>query len=98
MTTIYARAQDQALADAGFLFISIQGINSSTGRLKSTTPIQYRVLPGTPSLVVSAPTPHVYEQLASKTAVPLWYKSKMQGDFCGFFCYFCEFFGVLRIS
>ena len=76
-STVYAEVLDsngeclvphEVLADAGFLFISIQGINSSTSQLKSTTYIQYRVLPGTPSLVVSAPSPSVYEQLASNNA------------------------------
>ncbi len=76
-STVYAEVLDskgecilphEVLADAGFLFISIQGINSNTSQLKSTTYIQYRVLPGTPSLVVSAPSPSVYEQLASRNA------------------------------
>ncbi len=58
----------EVLAEAGFLFITIQGINSSTGQLKSTTPIQYKILPGTPSLVVSDPSPSVYEQLASRNS------------------------------
>lgn len=77
-TTVYAEVLDsngecilphEVLADAGFLFISIQGINSDTSQLKSTSYIQYRVLPGTPSLVVSAPSPSVYEQLATKNKV-----------------------------
>lgn len=76
--TVYAAMLDsngectiphEVLADQGYLFITIQGINSSTGQLKSTTPISYKILPGTPSLVVSAPSPGVYEQLATKTKV-----------------------------
>ena len=76
-TTVYAEVLDskgecllphEVLADTGLLFISIQGINSNTSQLKSTTYIQYRVLPGTPSLVVSAPSPSVYEQLATRNA------------------------------
>lgn len=59
----------EVLADAGRLFITIQGINSSTGQLKSTTPISYKILPGTPSLVVSDPSPSVYEQLATRNSV-----------------------------
>ena len=59
----------EVLADVGHLFITIQGINSSTGALKSTTPISYKVLPGTPSLVVSDPSPSVYEQLATRNSV-----------------------------
>lgn len=59
----------EVLADAGYLFITIQGINSSTGQLKSTTPISYKILPGTPSLVVSDPSPSIYDRLltAAKT-------------------------------
>ncbi len=53
----------EVLAEAGRLFITIQGINSSTGQLKSTTPISYKILPGTPSLVVSDPSPSVYQKL-----------------------------------
>lgn len=56
----------EVLAEAGRLFITIQGINSSNGQIKSTTPISYRILPGTPSLVVSDPSPSVYEQLVMK--------------------------------
>ena len=76
-TTVYAEILDsngecilphEVLVDAGFLFISIQGINANTSQLKSTTYVQYRVLPGTPSLVVSSPSPSVYEQLASRNA------------------------------
>lgn len=58
----------EVLADAGYLFITIQGVNSSNGRLKSTTPIQYKILPGTPSLVVSPPSPGVYQQLLTEAA------------------------------
>jgi len=59
----------EVLAEAGYLFITLQGINSSTGKVKSTTPIKYKILPGTPSLVVSDPSPSVYEQLATKNKV-----------------------------
>ena len=59
----------EVLAEQGRLFITIQGINSSAGALKSTTHISYKILPGTPSLVVSDPTPSVYEQLATRNSV-----------------------------
>lgn len=59
----------EVLADVGRLFITVQGINSSTEQLKSTTHISYKVLPGTPSLVVSDPSPSVYEQLATMNKV-----------------------------
>lgn len=55
----------EVLADDGYLFITVQGINSSTGAIKPTTPIRYKVLPGTPSLIVSDPSPSVYQQLLS---------------------------------
>lgn len=59
----------EVLADRGTLFIFVRGIQSATGAVKSTTPISYKVMPGTPSLVVSDPSPSVYEQLAAKSAV-----------------------------
>lgn len=59
----------EVLTDQGRLFITIQGINSSIGALKSTTPISYKILPGTPSLVVSDPSPSVYEQLVTRNKV-----------------------------
>ena len=59
----------EVLADEGYLYITIQGVKSSTGELKSTTPIMYKILPGTPSLVVSPPSPGVYEQLLTKDKV-----------------------------
>lgn len=59
----------EVLADDGRLFIFIKGVNASTGQEKSTTPISYRILPGTPSMVVSDPTPDVYQQLLSAHAV-----------------------------
>ena len=53
----------EVLADEGRLFIYVKGINSSTGAEKPTTPISYKILPGTPSLVVSDPSPSVYQKL-----------------------------------
>ena len=53
----------EVLADEGRLFIYVKGINSSTGAEKPTTPIAYKILPGTPSLVVSDPSPSVYQKL-----------------------------------
>lgn len=56
----------EVLSEAGYLFITIQGANSASAAIKSTTPIKYKVLPGTPSLVVSDPSPNLYQQLASR--------------------------------
>lgn len=58
----------EVLADDGYLFITVQGINSSTGAIKPTTSIRYKVLPGTPSLIVSDPSGSVYSQFASRDA------------------------------
>lgn len=57
----------EVLADAGYLFITIQGLKTGGSEIKSTTPIRYKILPGTPSLVVSDPTPSVYQQLVNST-------------------------------
>lgn len=59
----------EVLADAGYLYITIQGANSASAAFKTTTPINYKVLPGTPSLVVSAPPSSVYQQLVNDSAV-----------------------------
>lgn len=56
---------DEVLADDGYLFITIQGVNSSTGAIKPTTSIKYKVLPGTPSLLISDPADSVYQRLMS---------------------------------
>ena len=58
----------EVLSDAGYLFITIQGANSASAAIKSTTPIKYKVLPGTPSMIVSDPSPSVYEQLSTEEA------------------------------
>lgn len=58
----------EVLADQGRLFIAIQGVKSSTGEVKTTTYISYKILPGTPSVVVSDPSPSVYEQLISRNS------------------------------
>ncbi len=51
----------EVLADAGYLFIFIRGVKGNS--IKSTTAIRYKILPGTPSLVVSDPTNDVYREL-----------------------------------
>lgn len=55
----------EVLADDGYLFITIEGLNPSTGARKPTTPIKYKVLPGTPSLLISDPSESVYQRLMS---------------------------------
>lgn len=53
----------EVLADECRLFISLQGVNSSTGAIKATLPVKYKVDPGAPPLVISDPTPDVYQEL-----------------------------------
>lgn len=53
----------EVLADECRLFISVQGVNTSTGAIKATLPVKYKVDPGAPPLVVSDPTPDVYQEL-----------------------------------
>lgn len=53
----------EVLADECRLFISVQGVNSSTGAIKATLPVKYKVDPGAPPLVISDPTPDVYQEL-----------------------------------
>lgn len=45
------------------LFIYIRGVKSTGGEEKTTTPIKYKIFPGTPSLVVSDPSADVYQEL-----------------------------------
>lgn len=59
----------EVLTYEGHLFISIIGVNSSTDLIKSTMPIMYKVLPGTPAMIVSTPTADVYHQLLTHLAI-----------------------------
>lgn len=53
----------EVLADDCRLFISVQGVNVTTGAVKATLPVKYKVDTGAPPLVVSDPTPDVYQEL-----------------------------------
>ena len=55
----------EVLAQAGRLFIYVKGVSATTAKVKSSTPLFLKVLPGTPSLVVSDPAASVYAQLLS---------------------------------
>lgn len=55
----------EVLAEAGYLFITVHGVKTSTGALKPSTPIKYKVLPGTPPLLISDPSGSVYQRLVS---------------------------------
>lgn len=58
----------EALADEGLRYIYVKVVNTSTNSAKTTTPIAYKVQLGTPSLIVSAPTADVYQQLLTQLA------------------------------
>lgn len=53
----------EVLAEAGKLFISVKGVSGAA--VKSSTLLIYKVLAGTPSMVISVPTANVYNQLLS---------------------------------
>lgn len=53
----------EVLIEEATLYIGIRGVKTSSKEVKSTTPVKYRVLAGTPSTVISDPTPTVYQQL-----------------------------------
>lgn len=65
----------EVLTEAGHLFISVKGVDG-TGKVKSSTLLKYKILPGTPSMVVSDPTADVYQQLSNAQAV---LSSRMSG-------------------
>ena len=53
----------EVLANAGKLFITIKGINTSTGATKATSRLTVKVLEGNPAVIVSEPSPNIYHQL-----------------------------------
>ena len=55
----------EVLIEEATLYIGVRGVKIASKEVKSTTPVKYKVLPGTPSLVISDPTPSVYQQLLS---------------------------------
>lgn len=57
----------EVLTNSGKLFISVKGVNGST--VKSSTLLTYKILAGTPSMVISDPTSDVYSQLLQNYAV-----------------------------
>ena len=55
----------EVLAQAGRLFIYVKGVSYATAKVKSSTMLGVKIVSGTPTLVVSDPTPSVYAQLLS---------------------------------
>lgn len=53
----------EVLARAGKLYIGVKGIGANSAEIKATTLICYKVLPGTPVVVISDPTENVYNQI-----------------------------------
>ncbi len=55
----------EVLAEEAILYIGVKGVKTASSEIKASTPIKYKVLAGTPSVVISDPTPSVYQQLLS---------------------------------
>lgn len=59
----------EVLAEECKLYITVKGVNSSSKTVKTSTRLTVRVLEGTPVVVVSDPSPSVYQQLVTANAV-----------------------------
>lgn len=59
----------EVLAEECKLYIVVEGVNSSTGAKKSSTRLTVKVLGGHPAVVISDPSPSVYQQLLTANAV-----------------------------
>lgn len=53
----------EALIEEATLYIGVRGVKTASGEVKSSTLVKYKVLPGTPSMVMGDPSPSVYQQL-----------------------------------
>ena len=53
----------EVLVEEARLYIGLKGVNSASGGIKTSALISYKVLAGTPSMVISDPSPTVYEQI-----------------------------------
>lgn len=58
----------EVLAEDGKLFITVKGLSADGKTAKATTRLTVKVQKGTPAVIVSDPTPGVYQQLAGATA------------------------------
>lgn len=59
----------EVLIEEATLYIGVRGVKTASGEVKSSTLVRYKVLAGTPSMVVSDPTPSVYQQLLNENAM-----------------------------
>lgn len=66
----------EVLVGGGKLFIVVKGTNSTSGGTKSTTRLTLKVQGGHPALLISDPSPSVYQQLSTAQAV---LSSRMSG-------------------
>lgn len=53
----------EVLAEEATLYIGVKGVKTASSEVKASTLVRYKVLAGTPSAVISAPAPSVYQQL-----------------------------------
>jgi hypothetical protein len=53
----------EVLIEEATLYIGIRGVKTASNEIKSTAPVKYRVLAGTPATVISDPASSVYQQL-----------------------------------
>lgn len=65
----YCYVPTEVLLEPGWLYISVKGVDTTTGQEKSSTELKYKILQGAPSLVISAPTDDVYHQLLKSNQV-----------------------------
>lgn len=66
----------EVLAEECQLYIVVEGVNSSTGAKKSSTRLTVKVLGGHPAVIISDPSPSVYQQLLTANAA---LSSRMSG-------------------
>ena len=59
----------EVLVEEGKVYIVVRGENSSNGTFKSSTRLTVKVLEGHPAVIISDPSPSVYQQLLNVNAV-----------------------------
>lgn len=59
----------EVLIEEATLYIGVRGVKTASGEVKASTLVKYKVLPGTPSMVMADPTPSVYNQLLMALAL-----------------------------
>ena len=53
----------EVLTEEATLYIGVKGVKTASGEVKTSTLLRYKVLAGTPTMVISDPFPSVYSQL-----------------------------------